>query len=178
MRRPLPHQIGKKIYLIFPQFFYSFLFFLIVLRGKNFIHPPFIAGGSAEHTAHQMIMTVRMSERMQRIVRIHSKVFRRNKDCSTGSQRNITSIIPHSSRTHCRCCIISGSGGDLYLGRKSQRFRQLRFQSSYRLITFIKIRKLISGNPGNIHHLAGPATVLHIQKQHPGSIRIIGTVNA
>ena len=84
-------------------------------------------------------MSVCMSKRMQGIVLIHTEMIRRDKNRSTGSQRNITHIIPNGSGSHSRCRIVFAHTADLT-------------------------------------HLLRPATILHIEQEHTGSIRYIRTM--
>ena len=62
--------------MIFSQLFDSLLLPGIIVGSDYILHPPFIAGSRAEHTAHQMIISVRMCKGMEGIELIHSEFLR------------------------------------------------------------------------------------------------------
>ena len=54
-----------------------------VLPGADdFLHPPLVAGGGGEHTAHQVVIPIRVGEGMQGVVAVHAEGFAGNKDGS------------------------------------------------------------------------------------------------
>ena len=59
--------------MIFSKLFDLTLFTAEILRFQDILHPPFITGSGAQHTAHQMIMPVRMRKGMQCIIFIHAE---------------------------------------------------------------------------------------------------------
>ena len=113
--RTLTHQIRKKIDMIIPQLRNSRLLRAIIFGFQNFFIPPFIAGCRTEHAAHQVVMTIRMGKGMQCIVFIHTEMLTGNENCSGSPQRNIAFAFSHCTCSHCRCCIIAGTGNNFYI---------------------------------------------------------------
>ena len=97
-------------------------------------------------------MTVCMCKRMQGIVLIYSEMIGGNKDCSTGTQRNITHIIPNGSGSHSRCRIVSGSRRYHYIVRKSKFVCHLRQYASHLFIAFITGRQLLFPHTADLTH--------------------------
>ena len=148
----------------------------ILLRSDNFFHPPLIAGSSAQHTSHQMVVTVCMCKGMKGVVLIHTELVRGNKNCSTGSERNVTHSVSNSSGSDSCCRIITGTCCHLNCCRDTQLLRNLFGNTSDTFIAFIKLRKHFFGNTADFTHFLRPLTVLHIQKKHAGSIGYICAV--
>ena len=98
-----------------------------ILCTDDFFHPPFIAGCSGKHTAHQMIMSVRMCKGMQRIVLVYTKFLTGNKYRTTGSQRDRTLTITDCTCTDCTGGIVTCTGSNLYSILHTELFGQLRF---------------------------------------------------
>ena len=53
----------------------AFLLFAVSRCADDFIHPPFVAGCSREHAAHQVPAAVRMRKCMKRIAGIHPEFY-------------------------------------------------------------------------------------------------------
>ena len=123
-------------------------------------------------------MSVRMCKRMQGIVLIHTEMIRRDKNRSTGSQRNITHIIPNGSGSHSRCRIVSGSRRYHYIVRQSQCVCHLRQYAAHLFIAFIAGCQLIFAHAADLTHFLRPAAVLYIKQEHTGGIRYIRTMYA
>ena len=148
----------------------------IFLRSDNFFHPPLVAGSSAQHTSHQMVMTVCMCKRMKGIVLIHTELIRGNKDRSTGSEGNVTHSVSNGSGSDCGCCIVTGTCCHFNRRRNAQLLRNFFRNTADTFIAFIKLRKHFFGNTTDFTHFLGPLTILHIQKKHTGSIGYIRAV--
>ena len=148
----------------------------IFLRSDNFFHPPLVTGGSAQHTSHQMIMTVCMCKSMKGIVLIHAKLIRGNKDRSTGSEGNVTHSVSNGSCSDCRCRIVTGACCHFNRRRNSKLLRNFFRNTANAFIAFIKLRKHFFRNTTDLTHFLRPLTVLHIQKKHTGSIGYIRAV--
>ena len=97
-------------------------------------------------------MTVCMCKRMQSIVLIHTEMIRRDKNRSTGTQRNITHIIPNGSGSHSRCRIVSGSRRYHYIVRKSKFVCHLRQYAAHLFIAFITGRQLLFPHTADLTH--------------------------
>ena len=161
--------------MIFTQFRNSRLLRAIIFGFQNFFIPPFIAGCRTEHAAHQVIMTIRMGKGMQRIVFIHTKMLTGNENCSGSPQRNIAFAFSHCTCSHCRCCIIAGTGNNFYIFRKAQFLCDFLFQCTHHFIALIKLWQHFSCNTADIKHFLRPAAMLHIHQKHTGCIGHICT---
>ena len=138
--------------MVFSKLRNIFLFCAIILCADNIIHPPFITGCCGKHAAHQMITSIRMVERMQCIIFVHSEFIGRNKYGSARSQRNVTCTISNGSGSHSCCRIVSGSGYNFYLIRYAEFLRQFRKQRSNFLITFVYFWKPACFNTADLTH--------------------------
>ena len=170
MRRTLSHQVWQEIYIILAQFLDLCLLFCIVLSSDDLIHPPFVTGRGAEHTAHQMIASVCMGKGMKGIVRVHAELFAGDKDRTAGPKGNIAHAVSYGSCTY-RCgCIVACPCHNLAGSRDAQVLCKFRLQCAYCLIAFKKLWHLSFCDSADIQHLFRPAAVLYIQKQHTGGI--------
>ena len=176
MGRTFSHEIRQEKYMILAQLLNGFLLSCIIFGSNNLIHPPFIAGSSTEHAAHQMIMTICMSKCMKSIVLIYTKFFRRDEDSSAGSQRNIASSVSYCSGSHSSCRIVTCSCYDFNRLWNTKLFCDLRKHISYCLIGLIYFCQLLFGNTADLHHFLGPAAVLYIKDQHTGCIGYVRAV--
>ena len=113
--------------MVFTKLCNTFLLTGKVLCADDLFHPPFIAGCSGKHTAHQMIMAVCMCKGMQCIILIYTKLLAGNKYRTTGSQRNRTLTVANCACTDSTGCIIARTGCDLYSILHTELFGQLRF---------------------------------------------------
>ena len=156
----------------------GFLLSGIVFRPDDPVHPPFVAGRGAQHTAHQMIMSVCVREGMQGVVSVHTEFFRGDKDRAAGPQRNVAHAVSHGTGPHGCRRIISGSCHDLCRLRNLQLCRNLRQHRTDRLVGFVDPRQLFLADAADIQHLSGPAAVLHVEDQHAGSIGHVRAMNA
>ncbi len=152
MRGTLSHQIREKIYMVFAQLLNALLLPGIVFRPDNILHPPLIAGRRAEHTAHQMIVAVRMGERMERIESVHTEFFGGNKNRSAGAQGNIAHSFAHGSGSHRRRRVIPGASRHLNGGRNAKLRRDVLLHRSHTLVALEKLRQ---------HFLADAADIAH-----------------
>ncbi len=85
----------------------------VLLRADDVVHPPFIAGSRTQHTAHQMIMTVRMGEGMKGIELIHAKLVGGNEYGAAGAKRDIAHPVSHGTRAHSRSRIVAAARRNL-----------------------------------------------------------------
>ena len=137
-----------------------------VLRSKNLLSPPFITGSSAEHTSHQMIASICVTEGMKGIVLIYTKILAGNKYRSGSTKGNIALSVTNSSSTNSSCCIVSSTSDNLYILREAKLFSNLWLQRSNNLPALINLRKLLLFHTADFHHFFRPATILYIQKKH------------
>ena len=156
--------------MVLPQLPDSLLLPGIILGPDNIVHPPFIAGGSAEHTAHKMIVAVRMGESMEGIVLVHPELFRGNKDGSAGSQGDVASSFSHCAGSHGGSRIVSGPCHYFYCFRDSKLGGYLRLHRAYRLIALIHLCHLLFPYAADLQHFLGPAAVFHIKQKHSRGI--------
>ena len=82
---------------------------------KDFLHPPLVAGSSAEHTSHEMEMSVRMVKGMKGIVAVHLKALTGNKDGSAGTQGNVAASLANGSCSNSGSGIVPCAGNDFYI---------------------------------------------------------------
>ena len=129
--------------MVFSQLCNGSLLFRVVRSLQDSVHPPFIAEGRAEHASHQVIVAIRMRKRMQRIVFVHAKFFRRDEDGSAGPQGNVAHAISHRAGSDCGCRIIPGTGRNFCRIWNSQLIRNLRKHGSHTLVRFIDLRQLL-----------------------------------
>lgn len=146
------HQIGEEKHLIFSRFTDLRLFRRIVIGVQDVFRPPFIAGGGAEHTAHQMVMPVCVGEGMQRIVTVHAEGIAGNKDGAGGAKGNIAAGISHRSGAHSCRRVVAGAGDYFYFRREGQLRGDVRAQSSGYLIAFVQSWQLIFCDVTQIQH--------------------------
>ena len=154
------------------------LFLCVSLRADDFVHPPLIAACRTEHTAHEVIASVRVCKGMQRIELIHTELLRGNEDRSAGSERDITHIVAHRSgsdscrRVVARACRHLAALGD------SELCRNLRKNCADCLIALVAFCELRFADAADVAHLLRPLAVLYVKQQHPGRIGHIRTVYA
>ena len=139
--------------MVFTQLFDCRLLAAEVLRLQDILHPPLITGCRTQHTAHQMIMAVRMGKCVQGIIFIHAEVFRGNKDCAACPQRDVAHAVAYRTGTYCRRRIIPCARYNLYGLRQFEFLRELRFQCPNHFITLKYLRKLFFPYAADIHHL-------------------------
>ena len=163
MRRTLTHQIRQEVNVIFAKLRDRRLLCPIVLRADDLVHPPLIAGRRAQHTAHQMVMSIRMGKGMQRIIFIHCKLIGGNKDRSARSERNIALTVSNCSGSHCCRRVIPCTCCYLYGFRQTEVLRDFGEQRADCLIAFIDLCKLFFMNTADLTHFFRPAAVLHIE---------------
>ena len=137
-----------------------------VLRSKNLLSPPFITGSSAEHTSHQMIASICVTEGMKGIVLIYTKILAGNKYRSGSTKGNIALSVTNSSSTNSCCRIVSSTSDNLNILREAKLFSNLWLQRSNNLPALINLRKLLLFHTADFHHFFRPAAILYIQKKH------------
>ncbi len=154
MRRTLTHQIREIIHVVLAQFVVGdrLLLCWVILCADDIVHPPFVAGSSAEHTAHKMIISVGMGKGVKGVEFIHTELLAGNKDSSRGSERNVTSAVAYSSRSDSSSGIVSGAGSDLACCGKSQFSGSSFCESTCDLIALEKFRKLFFIYGADLHH--------------------------
>ena len=178
VRRTLTHQIRKEIYMVLTKLFNLLLLCCVILRADDLVHPPFIAGCRAQHTAHKVIMPVRMGKRMQCIKFVHAKLLGRNKNRAARAKRNIAASISDGAGADRRSCIISGSRYDLDIGRYAKLCSHFRQKRTYCLIALVNLRHHLFFDAADVKHFLRPTAIFYIKQQHTGCIRYICTVYA
>ena len=164
MGRTLAHEIRQEVDMIFSQLLNLRLFCGIILRSDDLIHPPFITGSGTQHATHEMVMSVCVGKGMQGIVLIYSEMIGGNKDCSTGTQGNITHIVSYSSGTYSGGRIIPGSRRYHNICGNPQFVCHLRQYAAHLFITLITSGQLLFSHSADLTHFLRPATVLHIKQ--------------
>ena len=122
MGRTFSHEIGQEIHVILSEIFNARLLRPILFGSDDIVHPPLIAGSGAEHASHEMIMTVRVGEGVQRVMLIHPEVPTGDEDRSGGSERNIALSVPYGAGTHRSRGVIPRAGGHRHMIRQTQLF--------------------------------------------------------
>ncbi len=153
--------------MVLPQLLDGLLLCGVVLRPDDFVHPPFVAAGRAEHAAHEVIAPIGVGKGVQRVVAVHPELLRGDEDGAAGAQGDVAHIVPHCACPHgCRgivpgpCRHFDGCGDAQLLCRLGK-------QGANGLIALIAFRQLGHLDAADIAHLLGPLTVLHIEQQHP-----------
>ena len=154
MGAALSHQIGQEEYVILSKLLYLDVLLLaaVILCAQYFVHPPFIAGRRAEHTAHQMVVSVRVGEGMKGVVLIHAEFLAGNENRARGSKGNIAGPVSDGSRSHGCRRVVPGSRRDFYVLRQAEPFCKLRLQSADRLIALKNLRQLVFLHAADFHH--------------------------
>ena len=149
------------------------LFLRIFIGADDVLHPPLVAGCRAEHTAHQMIVAVRMGKGMQGIEFIHSELLGGDKNGSTGTKGNVTHTLSNCACSH-RCCrIITGACRHLDGCGNAEFLCDFFFHRTHTFIAFKQLWQHIHTDAADLTHFLGPAAILYIKEQHTGSVGYI-----
>ena len=72
----------------------------VIVGADDIVHPPLVAGCGREHTAHQVIVPVRMGKGVKRIVLVNAKAPAGNKNRAGGAERDVASTLTDCSCAH------------------------------------------------------------------------------
>ena len=115
---------------------------------------------------------------MEGIGIVHAKLFGRNEHCAGSSQTDIASTLAHNACTNCRSRIVACTSANFDSSGNTQLNCNIRIDSADAVIAFKELRHLSLRYLTDIQHLLAPAFVLHVQKQHAGSIGVIAAVDS
>ena len=148
------HQVGQEEYVILSKLFYLDVLLLaaVIFCTQYFVHPPLIAGRRAEHTAHQMVVPVRVGEGMKGVVLIHTEFLAGNENRARGPKGYVAGPVSDSSCSHSCRRIVPGSRRDFYVLRQAELFCKLRLQGTDRLIALKNLRQLAFLHAADFHH--------------------------
>ena len=157
-------------------FLNSLLFCRKIGGFQNILAEPLVAAGGGEHTAHEVVAAVGVGKGVEGVVWVHAEFFGGNEHRAGGTETDIAAAVSHGAGAYRRCGVVPGAGHHNGVRRDAQQGGDLRLYGANFFIAFIEPGHLLLRNAADFQHLFGPALVLHIQKQHPGSVGIIAAV--
>ena len=128
------------------------LFFTVPVRMVDVLHQPLVAGGGAEHAAHQMIPAVGMSKGMQGVVFIHPEGIGGNENRAGGTQGNVAASPAHHAGAHGSGGVVPRSGADPAGIGNPQRFCHLGSYRTHGLVAFIEPGHLVFPDTADRQH--------------------------
>ena len=139
--------------MIFAQLLNSLLLIRVVLRSDDLIHPPLIAGCGGKHAAHQVIMSVGMVKRVQRVEAVNAELVRRDENGSAGAQRDIAHAAAYGSRADSCRGVVAGARGHDHMVSQAKFFSNAALHAADRFIALEQLRKLLFPDGADVHHL-------------------------
>ena len=104
VRRTPPSDKEGKYTWFFPNFANGSLLFRVVRSLQDSVHPPFIAGGRAEHASHQVIVAIPHAQTHAAHVFIHAKFFEEMRWFAVPREM-LHMPSPHRAGSDCGCRI-------------------------------------------------------------------------
>ena len=149
------------------------LFRVVVCGFENVLHEPFIAGGCAEHTAHQVVAAVGMGKGVERVIPVDAEFLRGDEYGAGGAQADVAAARAHNAGSHSGRGIVSCAGTDSHGFGNAKKLGDLRLHGADTFIAFEELRHLSFRDAADGEHFLRPAFVLNIQKQHTRGIGVI-----